>query len=362
MDAVDDPVPTAPHHAVVMAGGSGTRFWPRSRIRTPKQLLPIAGSRTMLQETVRRVRPLVPASRVIVVTNVVQARAVRKQLPKAAVRGVLVEPAGRNTAPAITLAALRLADHAPQGIMIVLPSDHVIGDDDAFVRCLETAIDVAREADALVTIGMRPTRPETGYGYIRLGRRLAPFRGGVARVSRFIEKPAASRARRLVASGALWNSGMFVWRVDVILAALREHLPEVVDSLERALRRGGPAALAGAYRRLPSVSIDTGVLEKARNVAVVPGRFPWNDVGSWAAVESLWRAPGARNAVRGRALVVDSRGCVVDGERRLVALVGVEDLVVVDTPDALLVCRKDRAQDVRQVVAALEAQGLRRLL
>jgi mannose-1-phosphate guanylyltransferase len=360
MVAVDDPVPSASQHAVVMAGGSGTRFWPRSRSRVPKQLLPIAGPRTMLQDTVRRIRPLVPATRVLVVTNAAQARAVRRQVPAIPARNVLVEPRGRNTAAAIALAALRLRRVAPQGVMIVLSSDHVVADEPAFRRCVETAIAVAVESETLVTLGVVPTRPETGYGYIRPGAVLSGSRRRAWRVARFVEKPPVAKARRLLADGALWNTGMFVWRVDVVLDALRAHVPRVLGPLERAVDRGGAAALAAAYARVPAVSIDTGVLERARNVAVVPARFPWSDVGTWAAVEDLWRRPGAANAVRGRAIAIDSEGCVVDAGERLVALVGVRDLVVVETADAVLVCRKDRAQDVRRVVAEIETRGWRR--
>jgi mannose-1-phosphate guanylyltransferase len=316
----------------------------------------------MLQDTVRRIRPLVPGARVLVVTNAAQARAVRRQLPGVPARNVLVEPRGRNTAAAIALAALRLHRVAPRGVMIVLSSDHVVSDEAAFRRCVASAIEVAVDTDALVTLGVVPTRPETGYGYIRPGAVIAGSRRRARQVARFVEKPPLAAARRLMVGGALWNTGMFVWRVDVVLDALRAHLPRLLGPLERAAERGGAAALAAAYARVPSVSIDTGVLERADNVAVVPARFPWNDVGSWAAVEDLWRTPGAANAARGRLVSIDSEGCVVAAGDRLVALVGVRDLVVVETPDAVLVCRKDRAQDVRRVVAELEGRGWRRYL
>jgi mannose-1-phosphate guanylyltransferase len=246
--------------------------------------------------------------------------------------------------------------------MVVVPSDHVIGDLPRFRRTMTRALDLATRTDALVTLGIRPTRAETGYGYIRPGRRIAGVPGAAAWVDAFIEKPNLRRARRLVASGrALWNSGMFVWRVDRILAELERVLPDVMRVLTPAVRTGSRAALARAYRRLPVVSIDAGVMERARQVAVVRATFPWSDIGSWAAVGDLWRRPGHdNNAVRGRAVLLDSRGCVVDSPQRLVALLGVDDLVVVDTPDALLICRKDRAQDVRRVVEALERQGLGR--
>ncbi len=352
-------VARAPRYAVVMAGGSGTRFWPRSRTRTPKQLLPILGPRSMLVETVARLTPLISRARILVVTARTQAAAVRRELPGI---DLLIEPRGRNTAPAIALAALALQRRDPTAVMAVLPADHAIGDRAAFRADLRLAFDTAERGDALVTFGIEPTRVETGYGYIRPGPRLPGAGGRVARVDRFIEKPERARAAALLREGrVLWNAGIFTWRVESILAALRAHLPDVLGPLAAAIGRG-PRALAAAYRRLPSVSIDTGVLEHARGAVVMRARFPWSDVGSWAALEPLWAAGNGTNAVRGRALPVDSHGCVVDSPARLIALLGVDDLVVVDSPDAVLVCRKDRAQDVRVVVDELRRRGLRRYL
>jgi mannose-1-phosphate guanylyltransferase len=346
-----------------MAGGSGTRFWPRSRHHTPKQLLALHGGRTLLQETVARLAPEIPRSRVVVVTAGAHARAVRAQLPSLPAARVLVEPQGRNTAAAIAYAALHLAARAPDAAMAVLPADHVIGEPAAFRRDLALALAVAERTDALVTIGIAPTHPETGYGYIRAAGAVPGTRGRVAWVERFIEKPDRARAETLLAAGGVsWNAGIFAWRVERILAELRAHVPEIVEPLAAALGRG-PAALRRAYARLPAVSIDTAVMERAARVAMVRARFPWSDVGSWAAVEDLWRnGRGGANAVRGRALSIDSRGCVVDSPERLVALLGVDGLVVVDTPDAVLVCPKDRAQDVRLVVAELRRRGLTRYL
>jgi mannose-1-phosphate guanylyltransferase len=356
----DTPVAPTPRFAVVMAGGAGTRFWPRSRVRSPKQLLSIVGGRSMLQETIARLAPLIARERILVVTSRPQARAVRAQLPGLRPRQVLVEPEGRNTAAAIALAALEVARRAPDASMTVLPADHAIGALARFRADLALGLETAERTGALVTFGIVPTHPETGYGYIRAGASLGPG-DRVATVDAFVEKPPRERAEALIAGGnAFWNSGIFAWRVTDILRELRAHLPGLVERLERALgRRGG---LARAYRGLASISIDHGVLERAAKVAVVRARFPWSDVGSWAAVEPLWRANGGANSVRGRALPVDSRGCVVDSPTRLVALLGVDDLVVVDTPDALLVCRKDRAQDVRLVVDELRRRGLERYL
>jgi mannose-1-phosphate guanylyltransferase len=243
--------------------------------------------------------------------------------------------------------------------MAVLPADHAVGDLPAFRRDLALALDVAERTSALVTIGVTPTRPETGYGYIRTGAALAGTRGRAARVEAFIEKPERTRAEALLARGnVLWNSGIFAWRAEAILDALRAHLPTVIGPLEAARGRG----LARVYRGLPSISIDHGVMERAAEVAVVRARFSWSDVGSWAAVAALWSGGNGQNALRGQAIPIDSRGCLIDSPDRLVAVLGVDDLVVVDTPDALLVCRKDRAQDVRLVVEELRRRGLRRYL
>jgi mannose-1-phosphate guanylyltransferase len=325
----------------------------------PKQLLTILGGRSMLQDTVARVTPPVRRDRVLVVTGRAHAREVRRQLPRLAARGVLVEPESRNTAAAIALAAAHIARRAPDAVMAVLPADHAIGRLPLFRRDLALALDIAARTAALVTIGVVPTHPETGYGYIRVGAELPGTRGRAARAAGFIEKPDRTRAEALLAEGGvLWNSGIFAWRVSTILDAMRRHLPGVVGPIERAAGRN----LAAAYRRLPAISIDRGVMEHAGEVAVVRARFGWSDVGSWATVASLWAGGNGRNAVRGRALPIDSRGCLVDSPDRLVALLGVDDLVVVDTPDAVLVCRKDRAQDVRLVVEELRRRRLERYL
>lgn len=314
-----------------------------------------------MADTLARIRPLVPGARTYVVTAASHASAVRRHAPGLPRGHVIVEPQGRNTAAAIALAALHVARTAPDGVMVVLPADHAIGDGRAFRATLAQAMGVAVATDALVTIGVQPTYPETGYGYIQLGTQLG---GGPAfAATRFLEKPDRERAVALLAGGdVLWNAGIFAWRVSRILEELRRWLPDVMHPLEAAVVRGSARALAQVYRRLPAISIDTGVLERAANVAVVPATFSWSDVGSWAAVADLWRSGSDTNAVRGTTVLIDSTGCVVDAGARLVALVGVSDLIVVDTPDALLVCPKARAQDVRRVVEELRRRRLRRYL
>src|SRR5262245_1122784 len=353
----------APRYAAILAGGSGTRFWPRSRRRLPKQLLQILGGRSMLQETVDRVASLIPRARVLVVTSREQARGVRAQVPGLAAGNVLSEPEGRNTAAAIALAALRLTSLHPDAVMAVLPADHAIPDRALFRADLDLALSLAERTGALVTIGVKPTHPETGYGYIRPGKTVPGTRGRAAWVQAFVEKPDRARAEALLAEeGILWNAGIFAWRAASILSELRTYVPAVLEPLE-AIADAGTARLAATYRRLPAVSIDVGVLERARRVAVVLARFAWGDVGRRAALEPFWGANGAgANAVRGQAVAIDSRGCVVDAPSRLVALLGVNDLVVVDTADAILVCRKDRAQDVRLLVDELRRRRLARYL
>ena len=332
----------------------------------PKQLLPIATRKTLLADTLARVRSLATPRATWIVTGAGHAAAVRREARGLPRGNVLVEPQGRNTAAAIALAALRIARTSPDAVMVVLPADHAIGDVAAFRTTLTQAMDVAVATDRLVTIGIAPTHPETGYGYIQVGEAIDPKHSGGSHahaVARFIEKPDAARARALLDGGdVLWNGGIFAWRVERILAELRRWVPDVLEPIEKAVARGTDRALAQAYARVPSVSIDTGVMERAERVAVVRATFPWSDVGSWAAVADLWRNGEEANAVRGATVLVDSNGCVVDAGSRLVALVGVQDLVVVDTPDALLVCPKERAQDVRLVVEELRRRKLQRYL
>jgi mannose-1-phosphate guanylyltransferase len=341
-------------HAVILAGGKGTRFWPKSRARLPKQLLPIVSDRTMVQETVERLAPLIPAERVWVVTGEDHAGELRDQLPDVPAAQIVVEPIGRNTAPAIGLAAALIARADPRATMVVLPADHHIRYGDRFRETLARAIDLASAGTLLVTIGIEPTTPETAYGYIERGEEIA---AGKNRVRRFTEKPDRTLAEEFVRSGRyLWNSGIFVWKVGAIRDALARHLPDVVRGLERFVAAGSEE-VAAAYRAIPDQSIDYGVLEKADNVAVVPGDFGWDDIGSWTALLRLGPADADGNVVRGRVLALSSRGNLAASDKRLIALIGVEGLVVIDTEDAVLVCSADRVQDVKQIVDELHRRG-----
>jgi mannose-1-phosphate guanylyltransferase/mannose-6-phosphate isomerase len=346
-------------YAVILAGGSGTRFWPLSRRLAPKQLLALTGDHTMLQETVLRIAPVVPPERVWVVTGRDLSDEARRQLRVIGVSAVVVdEPVGRNTAPAISVAAHRLLAIDPDAMMVVLPSDHAVAKPEAFLESLNAAIQAAEEG-WLVTIGIVPRRAETGYGYIHRGPALPGNRA--YRVERFVEKPDRTTAEGYVADGGyLWNAGMFVWRADVIVEELRRHAPGVAAAgaaIAEAMTQGADAGrLRTLYDAVESVSIDYAVLERSTRVAVVPAEFGWSDVGSWAALDDVAEKDARGNVISGRVVDVDSRESIVYAQDRVVATIGLTNLIVVDTPDATLVCAKDRAQDVRKVVDALEAQ------
>ncbi|TGU71094.1 mannose-1-phosphate guanylyltransferase [Geomonas terrae] len=356
-------------YIVILAGGSGTRFWPLSRKSTPKQLMSVFGGKSMLQRTVERVLPLDP-KRILVVTNALQAAETRNQLAyiKDVPVDVIEEPVGRNTAPAIGLAASIIARFDPDGIMAVLPADHYIVDEETFRATLVTARSVA-VSGALVTLGITPTRPETGYGYIQAA---VAGGSGAAAVERFVEKPNLERAMEFLASGCFyWNSGMFVWGACAILDEIGRHMPELAQALARLTFESHvweiadlKPQIAEIYGAIKGESIDFGVMEKAKDVQVIPASFGWSDVGSWSALPEVMDADTAGHVVinASGAVSVGASECLAYGGGKVVALVGVSNLIVVDTPDALLVCAKDAAQDVKKVVEELERQGKVELL
>jgi mannose-1-phosphate guanylyltransferase len=334
--------------AVIMAGGYGERFWPVSRRNRPKQLLPIVGRKTMLQQTVERLLPVVPATRILVVTQREQAAQVRQQVPR--VKYVVAEPAAKNTAPCVGLAAAIVGKHDPDAVMAVVPSDSYIGNVPRYRQVVGEALALAGEQDVLVTIGIQPTAPRTGYGYIQVGE---PLRAGFWQARRFVEKPDRATAEQFLAGGDYrWNAGMFVWSARAINAAFAQHQP----TLAAAFARIGAAVnteaftrvVAREFRAMPKISVDYAIMEKAGNVVMANGDFDWDDVGDWAAVERH------RPAQPANFVSVDSSGCVVvAGRGHTVAAVGVNDLVIVHTSDATLVCRKQDAQKVRDLVKKL---------
>src|SRR5216684_9193303 len=362
-------------HAVILAGGRGTRFWPRSRTRTPKQLLNIIGAETMLQQSVARLRPLIPAERIWTVTNAEQAAAVRKQVPAAARKRVLIEPVGRNTAVAIGLAAIHVR-HAARGdaLMAVLPADHYIEEPQEFREIVNAALDVAREPGRMVVLGIPPTRPETGFGYIeRTGEPIDSKRFPVFAVRRFTEKPELKLAQEYVASGNYhWNAGMFFWRVSTFLENLKSFLPKTHAALEKLAEfigtRNYERKLRAIYPKLENISVDYAVLEPATRVEgtprvfVIPAEVGWSDIGSWAAVYQLLAKERGENVLAGDGHALDAEGNFLWSPSKFVAAIGVRDLVIVETPDALLICPRDRAQEVGKVVKSLEEQRRKDLL
>jgi mannose-1-phosphate guanylyltransferase len=357
---------------VVMAGGSGTRFWPLSRKDRPKQFLPLDGDAPLLAATVGRLPPLARIDRTYVVCGPNHAAAVRRILPRLPRANLLVEPCPRNTAPCVGLAALHVHRRDARGVMAMLPADHHVGHPAAFREALEAGARIAADG-AIATIGITPDRPETGYGYLKVGARLRTIGRGrkafhPARVERFVEKPDVLTAARYLAEGGyLWNSGIFLFRADVILEEIRRAMPALGDQLAVIDRALGTPAYARTLKRVfptaPSISIDYGVMEKSQRIAVVPAAFGWSDVGSFAALSEVRALDDLGNTSQGDAFVVDGHGNVVVAEGgRLVAVVGVDDLVVVDAGDAVLVVRKDRAQDVRKAVDELKRRGREELL
>jgi mannose-1-phosphate guanylyltransferase len=341
---------------VVLAGGQGTRFWPRSRRARPKQCLALDGDRTLIQQTTDRVAELIPPERVLVATGADMLAAVREQLPDVPADNFLVEPRGRNTAPCIGWAAVEVGRRGGDA-MAVLPSDHRIANEARFRAVLAACVEAARTTGALVLLGQQPTCPHTGYGYLAVGAASGTYAGeAFFAVARFIEKPDLSTAERLLAGGGvLWNGGMFVWTVPAILEAYRRHLPlthRVLGALERGV------SVQDVWDGTDATSIDYGVLEREEKLLVVPCEFGWSDLGAWTAMEEVLPATEL-GAVRARDVVgVDSAGLIVDAPDRVVAALGVRDLIVVDAGDVLLLCAKDRAQRIPELLERLRQRGL----
>ncbi len=349
-----------PTYAVIMAGGVGTRFWPLSRRRRPKQFVPIVDSKTMFEETVERLRPVLPDSRILTISGAAHARTIRRLVPGLPKRNVLVEPAGRNTAASLILATAAVYLRDPGAVVFALPADHMIADDELFLKKVAAAAQAASEDDVIVTFGIPPTYPSTGFGYIQFasgGRRRV---GGefFNPVLRFKEKPGLEQAREFIKQGwHFWNSGMFFWRAEVFARKLETCAPNFYPFWKRtvsAFRRRNRSEIAAVFREIPATSIDYALMERADGVLMNEGNFGWSDVGSWVALADIWPAGVGGHAVRGDVVFVDSRDCLVYSPNKLTAVVGLKDVIVVDTPDALLVCHKDADQKVKEVINLLK--------
>lgn len=347
----------------VMAGGTGTRFWPLSRHATPKQLLTFFGERTLLEATFDRVAPLCPPDRRLVVTAAHLVAPVQKLLPELRASAVLGEPMQRNTAPCMAVAALSALHLDPDAILVLLPADHWIADPTAFRSALKLAAERAH-GGAIVTLGVAPSHPETGYGYIQLGGEVAP---GVRQVQRFVEKPSVDVALQYLAGGQhLWNAGVFVLRADRAWRALQQHVPGITEALQPLWSQdpGGEVwrdRFADCFGACPSISIDYGVMEKESAIEVVRLDAGWSDVGTWLSLAGM-RAENQENFIRGDVVAIDCQDCVLISEGPLVAAVGLKGFAVIATPDATLVLPTERSQDVREVVAELQQRGLKGLL
>lgn len=353
-------------YVVIMAGGSGTRFWPLSRTKAPKQLMSVFGGKSMLQRTVERVLPLAP-KRIMIITNVLQAEETRRQLAEYTeiTIDIVAEPIGRNTAPAIALAAALIGHHDPGSTMIVLPADHYIRNEAEFCRIVKAAVEAAATG-SLLTLGIEPTRPETGYGYIEAGS--SGDSGTVFPVKRFVEKPDAAKALEFLAAGNFyWNSGMFIWKISAITRELAVQMPELSAAIGKISFAAADWELSALqpqidaiYEAIKGESIDYGVMERALSVKVIPASFGWSDVGSWSALPEVIDPDNDGNVAIATAglISIDSTGSLVYADGKMAALIGVDNLIVVTTDDAILICAQERAQDVKKVVETLQRSGL----
>lgn len=344
--------------ALIMAGGRGERFWPKSRKNLPKQFLSLTDDgKTMIQLTVERISPLVKLEDIYIATNKDYKQLALEQLPGIPEENILCEPVGRNTAPCIGLGAVHIAKKYEDALMFVFPSDHLIKFNKMFLQTLQDACNVAEKGDNLVTIGIAPDYPETGYGYIKFDSHITE--GRAYKVDRFVEKPSLEVAKEYLATEEyLWNSGMFTWKVSSILKNMKKFMPDTYDGLMCIQAAIGTeeqeSVLEKEFAAFASQSIDYGIMEKADNIYILPGTFGWDDVGSWLAVERIKKTNEFGNVVNGNIITVNTHNCVIQGDKKLIATVGLEDMIVVDTPDATLICSKDHAGEIKKVLENLK--------
>lgn len=354
--------------AVIMAGGRGTRFWPLSREALPKQYLRLTGKESLIQLTIKRLKPLIPPKDMLIISSRSQKREIRNHLSSLPLKNFIFEPVGRNTAPCIGLAALYLKKRDPDGIMAVFPSDHIISNQKEFIRILSLAEKAAKKGDYLVTLGIKPKRAETGYGYIQYGKRLfGKGKSTVRSILRFTEKPDAKTALGFLKRGSyLWNSGIFVWRIDTILRMFEKHLPDIYKELlavqDSINTSRFDKALAGCYKRIRNISIDYGIMERAKNVLVIPCDPGWNDVGSWNSLQEILPKDRSQNVVRGDHIGLGTKNTIIYSPKKLIATLGLSDMIIVETEDALLVCHRDKAQDIKKITEMLSKKGKKKYL
>ncbi|NIM58237.1 MAG: hypothetical protein GTO16_04750 [Candidatus Aminicenantes bacterium] len=349
--------------AVIMAGGTGTRFWPLSRKKKPKQFLPIVSDKTMIEETAHRLLAKIPSNNIYTIATFEQTQVIRDLLPDLPEENLLVESQGRNTAPALTLATAWIYLQNPKAVMAAFPADHMIKDAPLFLKKLEAGATAAAKGENLITFGIPPSYPETGYGYIQfspenpLNFQDEPF----FQVQEFKEKPEYEQAKNFLEEGNyFWNSGMFIWQADIFAQKLEKHAPLMFTYWQKildALKNKDDAKIASIYEEIPSISIDYALMEKAEGVLMGKGTFGWSDVGAWSSLADIWPKDKEGNAQRGESIIIDSQNCLLYNPHKLTALIGVKDIIVVDTEDALLITQKSLDQKVKQIVEKIKQEG-----
>ena len=342
---------------VIMAGGVGSRFWPRSKQKKPKQLLRIFGESTMIQDTVNRLDGFISRENIFVITNDIQSESIKKQLPSLPSENIIAEPFGKNTAACIGLASILIHKKNKDAVTIILPADHLISNKKSFQSILKKAATFAETSKGLITIGIKPTRPETGYGYIQVEDE--EIQKGIYKVQTFAEKPNLSTAKRFVKSGDfLWNSGIFIWKTETILSEIKTYLPDLYDGLLKIVKSKGTKSynkvLTKVYGQLINISIDYGIMEKSHEVYLTKGEFPWSDVGSWEEVYQLSKKNKNNNAEIGEVYTENSTDSYIFSPKKYTAVIGLDNIIVIDTEDALLICNRDNAQDVKHIVDHLK--------
>lgn len=349
-------------YALIMSGGMGTRFWPKSRYNMPKQFLRTVGDKTMIQNTVDRIEKCIPHENICIVTNKNYVRMIKKQLPKIKGGNIFIEPYNRETATCIGYAAVRLLKKDPEAVMIVLPSDHMISNKDEFKRTIDEALNIAKSEDLLVTMGVVPRRPETAYGYIEIGKPLEGYGDIPAyRAKRFTEKPNKTVAQMFIDKGTfLWNSGMFVWRASALLSEMEKYLPDLFGSLMQMAGALGTLeeerVVNEEYEKIDGISIDFGIMEKSPDVAVLKTNLDWDDIGTWNALEKYYMKDDDNNIINGLCSTIDTKNSMIFGDQRLIATIGVNNILVVDTGDIVLICDRERDQDIKEMVRQLNSQ------